>query len=200
MTKEFNDDRSGDPGRREMALARSLPLLIFVILAMAVVALLAFRNFGALRTTATIYDQARGICTGQPVAGAGAYDPDAAGIHPVVVFVISSNGLIQSNQTFIRDEWAATGVGDLELALCLENQRQAIRAVCENSALSNPVGQEIEATLYEAATGQIVAEAILGSNPLAAADCLEELPDEVDLSQEFPPEPIIEWLEPFVTN
>lgn len=201
MTEQFDDDRSRDPGRRQMALARGLPFLIFLSLAMAIVALLAFRNFGALRTTADIYDQARVVCNGQPVSAAAPYNPANGDIHPVVVFILSGNGLIQPDQTLVREEWVPDGIASLELALCLKNIRPAIRALCTNSALSNPIGLEAEATLYEAATGQIVAQGIITSDPAAAADCVDELPDEIVIPEgRFPAERVKMWLEPYVES
>lgn len=197
MTSEIDDDRSQDPGRRQMALARSLPLLIFVIVAMSVIALLAFRNFSTLRRSATIYDRTTVVCSGQGASDTAAYSSDT-GIHPVVVFIISNDGLIQPDQSLLRETWIPDDVQDLELVLCLENVRTAIRSLCDNSAISNPVGLEAQATLYEAATGRIVADGLLTSDPQAENECLTELPEAIVEVDKFPSERVIEWLEPYV--
>ena len=95
MTNETNninsDDRSHEPGRGKMALARSLPLLIFTICAVGLISIMAFRNYQLFNGSATLFDATAEVCSGIPAE-------DAAAIG-------SSDGVVPNRCLFYLFKW-----------------------------------------------------------------------------------------------
>ncbi len=177
-----------------MALARSLPLLIFTLCAVGIIVVLAFRNFGTLNRSAAILDATAGVCAGGGVAAAAPYET-GSGPAPTVVYIRQPGGLLQPNNTFIPPGLEPTQIEDVALVLCLKNERPAFRPLCDNGAIINPVGLEYEAELRRARTGEIVVSGLVTSLPLAENSCVDRFPDSLPpLDAPFPADRVHDWI------
>lgn len=202
MTEENNYDRSGEPGRGQIALRSALPLLLFTICAIGGASVLAVRNFVNLSGSASIYDATAVVCAGEPAPDTAVYDPTASDLQKVVAFRQLRDGRLQIDSTVIPPAWQPASLDETALVLCLTNERTAFRAQCAEDGSDSPFtteyGREITAVLRSASNGDIVAEGQISSVPNARTGCLDELPDEPPPNDDIPLENIQQWLAPYV--
>jgi len=199
----IDDDRSHEPGRGKMALARSLPLLVFTLCSVALISIMAIRNYQRFSGSATMFDSTATVCSGIPSPDAAPFTPED-GVHSTVAFYIFSNGLIRADNSYIPEAWQPDSLDQVEWVLCINGDRPAYRALCENDAIVNEYGRELLVTLRVAQTADILAIETITSEDIAAVDCWDELPTQP------PPDPesiervsveqVEAWLENYSAN
>ncbi len=189
-----SDDRSGDPGRGQMAFARAFPLLVFTLCAVGVIVVLAFRNFAALSQSATVYDALAPVC-GSTAASSEAAAWERPSELQVVAFVVSESGLVQAAREMVPDQWQPQSAAEVDLVLCLRRERPAYRPLCDNAAIVNQVGLEMEGELRLAASGAVVAAGLITSDPRAEPPCLRQtLSVDPEEGSPFPSGQVQAWL------
>ena len=156
-----------------MALARSLPLLIFTVCTVALISIIAFRNYQLFSGSATLFDATAVVCSGIPAEGAAPINLDGD-IHPTVAFFIFSNELIRADNRYISDEWQPDSVDEVEWVMCIEADRPAFRALCDNDVIVNEYGRELLVTLRSAETADILAIDTIASHSIADDVCWDE--------------------------
>lgn len=184
------------PESRRIAVIRALPMLFFTLCAVSVIGIMAFVRITQVGTTSAVFDATVGVCREQGFAAATAY-PSNSEIHPIIAFT-ERDGFLQGASNFVKPEWQAEEVNDIELVLCTGSTRPAFRSLCSNQNIVNPIGSEIVATLREAQTGNIVAEGVITSDPIAATECVDEMPSPLPEAGPVADEQVHEWLRPFV--
>lgn len=184
------------PEKRRAAAFSALPMLLFTLCAILVIGTLAIARVLQVGTTSAVLDATFTVCNDQGFSGATAY-PSTADLHPVIAFT-ERDGFLQGASNYVKPEWQAEEVEDIELVLCTGAARPAFRSLCDNQSIINQFGLEIEATLREARTAEIVAEGIITSDEIAQATCIEEMPVTLPTSTEISDEAVHDWLAPFV--
>ena len=186
------------PERGRYAIGQALPVLLFTVCAVGLIAVLAWRNLAGVQGTAAVLDAAVGVCGGQGVATAAPY-PNPP--HTIVAFR-QTGGRLLADSTAVLEEWFPASPDQLSLVLCLGEERPATRAICtaagEPSTILTPYGRELPATLREAHTAAILAQTTLSSVPNAPEGCLPRLPDPVPPDDPVSPDQIHTWLRPWV--
>ncbi|MEM9773506.1 MAG: hypothetical protein AAF902_02920 [Chloroflexota bacterium] len=182
-----------------VAFATALPLLIFTILAVIVIGILALSRVRQVGPAAGLFDAAFGVCSGVPMANATLYDPDQAGIAPVIAFAERS-GYLQGASNYAKPEWTPANSSDLQLVLCAQNPRPAFRPLCSDENKVNQVGGEIPFKLRSAISGEIIAQGVIVEEAEARSECLEALPTNPSMDMAVSDETIHAFLERFVVK
>jgi len=173
----FDDDRSKDPGRGQMALARALPLLIFTLCAVGIISIMAIRNYQRFSSSATMFDATAVVCSGLPAPSAAPFDSSGdTAIHPTVAFFIFNNGLIRADNSYIPESWQPQSIEEVSWVMCIEADRPAYRVLCDNEAIVNEYGRELVVTMRSAQTADVLAVDTITSEEIADTLCWDELP------------------------
>ena len=59
------------------------------------------------------------------------------GWYPTVAFFIFSNGLIRADNRYVSDAWQPAALDEVEWVMCIEADRPAFRALCDNDVIVN---------------------------------------------------------------
>ena len=180
------------------AFSSALPLLIFTLVAVAIIAVIAFQRVREIGGSADILDAAFAVCSGVPMEEATFYNENE-GIHPVIAFS-EREGFLQGASNYVRPEWVPENPAQLELVLCAKNPRPAFRALCSDRNKINQLGGEMPFELRSAKTGGIIAEGIVVSDDEARVECLDTLPQNPNMDATVPDEVVIRFLERFVVK
>ncbi|MBK8432285.1 MAG: hypothetical protein IPL28_13775 [Chloroflexi bacterium] len=197
-------DLSQEPERGRYAIWQALPLLLFTICAVGLIAVLAWRSLAGVQGTAAVLDAAVAVCGGQGVASAAAYQPNTPTTNPVVAFRQLADGRLLTDSTAVLPAWLPTQPDQLALVLCLGQERPAYRTICtaagEPSTILAEYGREIPATLREARTAAILAESVIASVDDAPTGCLREIPNPTPPDVAVSPAQVQAWLRPWVAG
>ena len=181
-----------------VAFSSALPLLIFTLVAVAIISVIAFQRVREIGGAAGVFDAAFAVCSGIPMENATFYNENA-GIHPAIAFA-ERNGFLQGASNYVRPEWIPEDTAQLELVLCAKNPRPAFRALCTDRNKINQLGGELPFELRSARTGGILAEGLIVSDDAARVECLDELPQNPNMDSSVPDEVVIRFLERFVVK
>lgn len=180
------------------ALSSALPLLIFTLVAVAIIGIIAFQRVREIGSSADVFDAAFAVCSGVPMEEATFYNENS-GIHPAIAF-LEKGGRLQGASNYVRPEWVPNDAAELELVLCAKNPRPAFRALCTDRNKINQLGGELPFELRSAKTGGIIAEGVVVSDDEARVECLDELPQNPNAEATVPDEVVINFLERFVVK
>lgn len=185
--------------RRRAAILRSLPLLIFTLCAFGVIVILAVSRVFQLSGSAELLDAAHVACGGNPIPGAAAYQSGDQRENPAPTLAfIEENGFLQAASNYTLEAWRPTEIAEIELVLCARPPRPAYRSLCDNESIINRFGNEMPVTLRAAQTGEIVAEGVVSSLPLAEVECFDEMPSVGESDEPVSDERVHAWLTPYV--
>ncbi len=179
-----------------IAFSTALPLLIFTIVAVIIIAIIAIQRVRQVGGTAWILDATTDVCYGAPLPEAASYDEEP-GIHPIVAFS-EENGFLQAASNYIKPEWTPTDISEIELVLCVEQVRPAFRALCSDRNVINQLGGEVLFKLRRAQTAGVIAQGVIVSDDNARVECLEALPDAANEDATVPDDVIHDFLARFV--
>ncbi|MFT5194375.1 MAG: hypothetical protein ACI85U_001382 [Candidatus Promineifilaceae bacterium] len=180
----------------KIAFSSALPLLIFTLVAVAIISIISYQRVKEIGGSAEILDAAFGVCSGIPMEQASFYSEEP-GIHPVAAF-IEKDGFLQGASNYLQPEWVPQNASQLELVMCANQPRPAFRALCSDRNKINQIGGEIPFELRSAKTAGIITAGVIVSDDNARVECLSELPQSPNMDSSVPDEMIIRFLERFV--
>lgn len=152
--------------KRQSALLRALPILVFTVLFTAVIVFLALRTAGGISDTQQTADDFAFLaraCEGQAVPDATPYAA-TAGVHPVVAFRQAAGEWVL-DLAAIQENWTPNTPAGAELVLCLDETQTLTAPRCEPDASgatpTRVYGEAVSLRLVAASSSAIVKETTL---------------------------------------
>lgn len=156
--------------RRQIALFRTWPIVLFTVLFGAVILFLVLRTAGGLRRSEEVVTRFAPLahaCDGGGIDAATPYTEES-GLHPVVSFR-RLEGAWVLDPTLLPTAWFPAAAADTELVLCL-GERSALTAPRCSDTSGEPTptrvyGYRLPLRLVDAHSGELIVEDVLNSAP-----------------------------------
>ncbi len=155
--------------RRQIALFRSLPILIITALAAGAISVIAWRTFRAVQRNTVSPAM---VCEGRPLPEAPAY-ARVSGAHSIAAFRASDGSAWLPDTAGLAPDWLPEQGAFPELVLCISRADDLVLPACAGET-DVIYGTAIRLTLLQASTATRLAETTLRSADPPEEPCLAD--------------------------
>lgn len=183
--------------RRQLALKRAWPILIFSGLTTLIIGLVAWQtvqNVWLRQRTVSDFGSLAQVCEGRGLAGVKVYEA-LAGQHLVVAFRQVGGGWVE-DLTVVPPAWQAKSPAGAELIYCLAEPTSLTLPACAAGGPEKSYGQAVMVRLLAANNASLVASDTIISAGVVF-DCWDEEERRLPPAGNVAPEQFQSWLQPY---